>query len=331
MNNKTTKDIVFLIIDAITNLLVILSTCWLTVASIQYGYNMKEENTTRVAKRSLNHIDTPEEIPEVSYNTYYLLTWHSTNASFIAPSNSGVKYILNDAWTFATLPDDTLFISTHDNDILTKQQFETTYEERDIRINRSSNRKLLVPYMGTYIEETATEENYNILISMNEFQYNTNYRFLDITNGLGSYNIATYWSTMNSDETLDNEFIIKWGQPMLLLESETFTHSVDTTLTIQAFIQPISVKFSNETAMDIAFQNGYDSGYDSGYDDGQDVGYENGVRSGLGFFSILESATNSIHNVMSIEIIPGLTLATMLGVFVGLPLFFFFLKMISAR
>lgn len=97
------------------------------------------------------------------------------------------------------------------------------------------------------------------------------------------------------------------------------------------------------------FQEGYTDGYEEGeyvaedtkaqiYDNALQEGYDLGFEEGKvaknpfgGFFEVLESATSSMHNFFSIEILPNLTLSTILGIFIALPLFIFFMKLISAK
>lgn len=81
-----------------------------------------------------------------------------------------------------------------------------------------------------------------------------------------------------------------------------------------------------EDQLEQAYQNGLTDGYNLGFTDGQ----VNANPFG-GFFDILKSATDSMHNIFSIEILPNLTLSTILGIFVAIPLFIFFLKLISAK
>ena len=232
--------------------------CFWVVGQVQVIIDILEDikqNTTQeqASKRSLNHIDTPEEIPEVVYNTYYLLSWTSSNGTFIAEGS--LNYTLNEIWNFNSFPADTIFISTHDNNILTLDQFKENYAARSISLARIDN-STIVPYIQT--QKNGIVENYNILLSLSSFLYNTNFRYLNIYNNVGTYTISTYWSVMNADNTIDNEFIIQWGQPTLLVSSDTFTHHLNTSLSLQAFMQPISIKISSGTAIELAYKKGYE-------------------------------------------------------------------------
>lgn len=150
---------------------------------------------------------------------------------------------------------------------------------------------------------------------------------------------------------------------VLMKFSFNFTRSstTNTTIRITHFIDVYDSKDVLRPVYSLGFQEGYtdgsEDGYQEGYTDGYEEGeyvandsleqaYHNGLEDGYevgfeegkisknpfgGFFEILESATASMHNFFSIEVLPNLTLSTILGIFIVLPLFIFFLKLISAK
>lgn len=141
----------------------------------------------------------------------------------------------------------------------------------------------------------------------------------------------------------------------------TRSSTTNTTIRITHFIDAYDSKEVLRPVYSLGFQEGYidgsEDGYQEGYIDGYEEGeyvsgdsleqaYHNGLEDGYevgfeegkisknpfgGFFEILESATASMHNFFSIEVLPNLTLSTILGIFIALPLFIFFLKLISAK
>lgn len=318
MKNKTTKDIIYLIIDTIATILIIISTFMCSLYSIRYGYNMKEQETSTTMSINKNRkLVQRVDAPELSYNTYYLITWKTSNGSFASPSLGwDVRYYLDSTlWYWDKLPDDTLLISTYDNELIYINDFIAEYGEFAIELSITS--KDIVPYVQI-MNFDGDLENFNILLSLNTFLNQPNYRYLSLINNRSEWTSNIIYSSLNSGENIEN-IIISWNQPYLIQETLQVTNLVGTNSNLfLGFIQPYNIQQTSTP-------------YDVAYNDGYVVGHEEGLRTGLGFFSIVESATNSIHNIFSIEIIPGLTLATMLGVFIGLPLFFFFMKMISAR
>ena len=307
-------------------IIVFLAVFW-AVGQIQVITDILEDIKTaqqqpHAQKRALNHIDTPEEMPEVSYNTYYLLTWHSSNGSFIAAGS--LDYSLDTAWSFDNLASDTLFISTHDNDIFTLQQFKETYIERDILLNRSVDLTMIVPYIATYLN--GVQENYNILISLNTFLYNTDYRNLYIYNNVGTYTINTFWSIQNADNSIDNEYIIQWGQPMLLLQSDTFTHRLQETLTLQAFIQPISIKFSNASVLELKYLEGYNNGYAVGKNDGFSLGAED-MKNKLTGLPLFIETLKITQLFLDIKLYNDITFGTLIGGVLIIGIVFWFINL----
>lgn len=145
--------------------------------------------------------------------------------------------------------------------------------------------------------------------------------------------------------------------------SFNFTRSsvTNTTIRITHFIDTYNANDVLRPSYSIGFQEGYTDGLEDGYEEGFTAGYEEGeyvaedtkaqiydnaLQEGYdlgfeegkiatnpfgGFFEVLESATASMHNFFSIEILPNLTLSTILGIFIALPLFIFFMKLISAK
>lgn len=135
----------------------------------------------------------------------------------------------------------------------------------------------------------------------------------------------------------------------------------NTTIRITHFIDTYNANEVLTPSYNVGLQDGYTGGLEDGYQDGYQDGYNegshvaedsleqayhNGLEEGYnvgfeegkvaknpfgGFFEILESATSSMHNFFSIEILPNLTLSTILGIFIALPLFIFFMKLISAK
>ena len=82
------------------------------------------------------------------------------------------------------------------------------------------------------------------------------------------------------------------------------------------------------------FNDGYENGYNNGYNTGYDTGYNDGITEGQAntnnLFSLINSAFSAVTSFFNMEILPGLTLGTLILIPLGLGIIYLIIRLISA-
>ena len=78
------------------------------------------------------------------------------------------------------------------------------------------------------------------------------------------------------------------------------------------------------------FNDGYNSGYDAGFGDGYNQGMTEGLDRNNNLFSLINSAFAGVTSFFNFELLPGLTLGTLLMIPLGLGVIYLIIRLISA-
>lgn len=275
------------------------------------------KNAPKRAKTAL------EETPEITYNTYYLISWNSPNGTFI-PDSLGwpVTYKLDsNYWNWNKLQNnasDTLMISTTDKRLIYINDFIANYGEFDINLSISS--QLIVPYVSI-INEKQEVENFNILMSLNTFLNNTSYRYLSIINNYQALSTTIIYSSLNVGNNTEN-IIIEWNQPSLISVQDTISVPVgNNTNLYNGFLQPISIQINNKKAL----LNEYNKGYEKGVFDGEKIGFENAKNQITGLVWV-EETLKVTQRFLDIRFFPNITLGHLVGGILIVELIIWFIR-----
>lgn len=127
----------------------------------------------------------------------------------------------------------------------------------------------------------------------------------------------------------------------------TFTNDVFFLYKVADYLKSYQAYTSINEYKETIYNDGYNAGlnndmtdsaiYQQGYNAGMTKGYQQGLKQGSlncegsttplsNVFTIFESAATSLITFFSIPIMPGITLGTLIGVFIGIPLLLLLLK-----
>ena len=156
-------------------------------------------------------------------------------------------------------------------------------------------------YLGGWLEEPY--EYFTLTLETKE-----QYVITDINLVEGDENISEFnqddWSNMYK-QTIDDFEVIISGD----LEFE------------------IVFAYGEDEQLQQAYEDGYNAGYDDGHQDGYDEGYDEGAT--FEFTTWFRSILSAVSIILSIELLSGITLGTILFVPLMFGLFWFFIKMVT--
>ena len=184
--------------------------------------------------------------------------------------------------------------------------------------------------------ETLISDNYGyeITININDPEIkDSNYNFF-----LGGWDDPEVERFSLNLETKD-PYIITHINLISGNENISFFEQDDWTNIYKETINDFEIAMSGDLEFEIVFaygedeqlQQAYDEGYDAGYDDGHQDGYDAGYDDGANFefTTWFRSILSAVSIILSIELLTGITLGTILFVPLMFGLFWFFIKMVT--